>query len=144
MNERPMRILLVEDNPLEVRLAREALAEAQVQDSLEVARDGIEALECLRRQGRFVNALRPDLILLDLNMPRMNGRELLREIKSDPNLRRIPVVVLTTSQDVADISQAYDLRANCYIPKPVDLERFVEVIRTVHHFWKIVATLPRE
>jgi chemotaxis family two-component system response regulator Rcp1 len=139
-----MQILLVEDNPAEVRLAVEALAEAGVDNHLNVVSDGIEALEYLRRTGAHEKAKRPDLVLLDLNMPRMDGREVLREMKGDPALRRIPVVVLTTSHAAEDISKAYSLNANCYVAKPVDLDRFVHVIKSIHHFWRKVARLPRE
>lgn len=139
-----MRILLVEDNPAEVRLAVEALAEAGVQSKLQVVSDGVEAMEYLRKEGPYVEAKRPDLVLLDLNLPRKDGREVLREMKGDLSLRRIPVVVLTTSVAAQDISQAYGLNANCYIAKPVELERFIEVIKAIHHFWRNVARLPRQ
>jgi CheY-like chemotaxis protein len=140
---RPVDILLVEDSPGDVRLTREALRETQAWNCLHVATDGDEALAFLRREGEFAACPRPGLILLDLNLPRRDGREVLREIKSDPDLRRIPVVVLTTSQSSDDISAVYDLSANCYITKPVDLNRFIEVVRLIHEFWLTAAKLPR-
>ena len=137
-----MEILLVEDNPGDVRLTREALAEARVQNTLSVASDGIEALEFLHRRGRFEAATRPDLILLDLNLPRKDGRELLAEIKIDPELKRIPVVVLTTSQAEQDIVRSYNLHANCYVTKPLDLEKFLSVMRALEDFWLSIVKLP--
>jgi CheY-like chemotaxis protein len=139
---RPIEILLVEDNPGDVRLTIEALKEGKVHNSLSVARDGVEALAFLRRQGTHANAARPDLILLDLNLPRKDGREVLAEIKEDPSLRRIPVVVLTTSKAEEDILRTYDLHANCYIAKPVDLEQFISVVRSIDDFWLSVVRLP--
>jgi CheY-like chemotaxis protein len=139
---RPIEILLVEDNPGDVRLTIEALKEGKVHNSLSVARDGVEALAFLRRQGTFVRAARPDLILLDLNLPRKDGREVLAEIKEDPSLRRIPVVVLTTSKAEEDVLRTYDLHANCYIAKPVDLEQFISVVRSIDDFWLSVVRLP--
>ena len=121
---RPIEILLVEDNPGDVRLTKEALKDAKVINNLHVAGDGIEALDFLKRQGKYPGAIRPDLILLDLNLPRKDGREVLGEIKADPGLRQIPVVILTTSKAEEDILKTYDLHANCYITKPVDLEKF--------------------
>ena len=126
----PIEILLVEDNPGDVRLTREALRDGKVRNNLNVVDDGVKALEFLRRQGGFGKAPRPDLILLDLNLPRMSGREVLTEIKSDPELRSIPVVVLTTSQAEQDIVKAYELNANCYVTKPVDLDQFITVVKT--------------
>ena len=140
----PIDILLVEDNPADVRLTREALAEARVASSLSVVRDGVEAMAFLRRKGKYAKSTRPDLVLLDLNMPRKSGREVLQEMKTDPELRRIPVVVLTTSQAPDDISKAYQLNANCFVTKPVDFHRFIEIIQAIHHFWLRVATLPSE
>src|SRR5215471_12582966 len=132
---RPVEILLVEDNPGDVRLTIEGLNEAKVRNNLHVARDGVEALEFLRHQGKFAEAIRPDLILLDLNLPRMDGREVLAEVKSDPDLKTIPVVVLTTSRAEQDILNSYQLQANCYITKPVDLEQFIKVVRSIEDFW---------
>lgn len=138
----PIEILLVEDNPGDVRLTIEAFKEGRVHNRLSVARDGVEALAFLRRQGAFANAARPDLILLDLNLPRKDGREVLAEIKEDASLRRIPVVVLTTSKAEEDILRTYDLHANCYIAKPVDLEQFLSVVRSIDDFWLSVVRLP--
>jgi two-component system, chemotaxis family, response regulator Rcp1 len=139
---RPIEILLVEDNPGDVRLTIEALKEGKVSNRLSVARDGVEALSFLRRQGPHANAARPDLILLDLNLPKKDGREVLAEIKEDSRLRRIPVVVLTTSKAEEDILRTYDLHANCYITKPVDLEQFISVVRSIDDFWLSVVRLP--
>lgn len=139
---RPIEILLVEDNPGDVRLTIEALKEGKVRNRLSVARDGVEALAFLRREGPHANAARPDLILLDLNLPRKDGREVLAEIKEDTSLRRIPVVVLTTSKAEEDILRTYDLHANCYIAKPVDLEQFISVVRSIDDFWLSVVRLP--
>ena len=138
----PIEILLVEDNPGDVRLTTEALAEAKVQNQLAVARDGVEALQYLRREGPFEKVPRPDIILLDLNMPRMDGREVLEEIKKDPSLSAIPVVVLTTSEAEEDVLRSYQLHASCYITKPVDLEQFLKVVRSVEDFWLTVVRLP--
>jgi two-component system, chemotaxis family, response regulator Rcp1 len=138
---RPIEILLVEDNPGDVRLTREALREAKVANNLHVAEDGVEALEFLRSaNGR--DRRRPDLILLDLNLPRKSGREVLEEVKSDPDLHRIPVVVLTTSVAEEDIERSYDLHANAYIRKPVDFEAFINVVRAIEDFWFSVVRLP--
>ena len=139
---RPIEILLVEDNPGDVRLTIEALKEGKVSNHLSVARDGVEALAFLRREGPHANAARPDLILLDLNLPRKDGREVLAEIKEDSRLRRIPVVVLTTSKAEEDILRTYDLHANCYISKPVELEQFISVVRSIDDFWLSVVRLP--
>ena len=141
---RPIEILLVEDNAADVRLTIEALREGKVRNNLSVARDGQEAMEFLTRQGRYTEAPRPDLILLDLNLPRKDGREVLAAIKADESLRRIPVVVLTTSSAEADILQSYTLHANCYITKPVDLEQFVKVVRSIDEFWLTIVRLPPE
>jgi CheY-like chemotaxis protein len=135
-------ILLVEDNPGDVRLTQEALKEAKVANRLHLARDGVEAVDFLRQSGEADGRPRPDLVLLDLNLPRMSGREVLETIKSDPDLKRIPVVVLTTSQDEADVLHAYELHANCYITKPVDLNQFMTVVRTIEDFWLTVVRLP--
>jgi CheY-like chemotaxis protein len=139
---RAIEILLVEDNPGDVRLTLEALKEGRVRHHLHVAHDGVEALAFLRRQGQFAAAVRPDLILLDLNLPRMDGREVLAEVKSDPTLKIIPIVVLTTSRAEQDIFFSYQLQANCYITKPVDLERFITVVRSIEEFWLTIVTLP--
>lgn len=141
---KPIDILLVEDNHGDVRLTREALKEGKVLNNLYVAGDGIEALEFLRNQGQYASSPHPDIILLDLNLPRMDGRELLAVIKSDPNLRRIPVVILTTSKAEEDIIKTYDLHANCYITKPVDLDQFITVVKSVEEFWFTIVKLPSD
>lgn len=141
---RPIDILLVEDNPGDVRLTIEALREGKVRNNLAVAPDGEEALAYLHRQGSYRDAPRPDLILLDLNLPRRDGREVLAEIKSDPVLKTIPVVILTTSQADQDITKSYELSANCYISKPVDLDQFIFIVKSIESFWLTVVTLPRE
>lgn len=138
-----LEILLIEDNPGDVRLTMEALKDAQVANHLHVVRDGVEAMEFLHRNGQYAGAPRPDLILLDLNLPRKDGRQVLKEIKSDDTLRRIPVVVLTTSRAEEDILKAYDLSANCYITKPVDLDQFTQVMQAIEVFWFTVARLPK-
>jgi two-component system, chemotaxis family, response regulator Rcp1 len=140
---RPIEILLVEDNPGDVRLTVEGLNEGKVRNHLHVARDGVEALAFLRREGEFRNAVRPDLILLDLNLPRKDGREVLQDLKSDPILRTIPVVVLTTSRSEQDVLRSYELQANCYITKPVDLEQFITVVKSIEDFWLTIVTLPQ-
>jgi two-component system, chemotaxis family, response regulator Rcp1 len=140
---RPIEILLVEDSPSDTDLTIEALQEGPIPSNLNHVEDGVEAMEFLCRQNMYANAPRPDLILLDLNLPRKDGREVLEELKSDPDLRTIPVVVLTTSKDDQDIAQAYQLQANCYIAKPVDFVHFVNVVRAIEHFWLEVATLPQ-
>ncbi|MCE9614218.1 MAG: response regulator [Lentisphaerae bacterium] len=139
---RPIRILLVEDNPGDVQLTREALRENKVMNELYVARDGEEALRFLRREDTFATAPRPELILLDLNLPRKDGREVLADIKSDPDLRRIPVVVLTTSKAESDIIRSYDLHVNCYVTKPLNLDRFMDVVREIKTFWLSIVELP--
>jgi CheY-like chemotaxis protein len=143
-NTRSIEILLVEDNPGDARLTLEAMRDAKVRNRLHVVEDGVEAMAFLRRQGRFGDAPRPDLILLDLNLPRKDGREVLAEIKVDPDLKRIPVVVLTTSQAEEDVLRAYDLHANCYVTKPVDLEQFMKIVAQIDQFWIKVVTLPRK
>ena len=135
-------ILLVEDNPGDVRLTTEALKEAKVVNKLHVVRDGVEALSFLRREGPHAGAPRPDLMLLDLNLPRKNGREVLAEIKNDPALRLIPVVILTTSQAEEDVLKAYNLHANSYIVKPANFEQFLEVVRSIEDFWLKAVELP--
>ena len=138
----PVEILMVEDNPGDVRLTREALKEARIRNRLHAVSDGVEALAFLRRQGKYADAPRPRLVLLDLNLPRKSGRETLAEMKADPGLRRIPVVILTTSTDEQDILQSYDLHANCFITKPVDFDQFVKVVHSIEHFWLSIVTLP--
>lgn len=139
---RDIEILLVEDNPADVQLTIEALKDAKVQNHLSVAEDGVQAMEFLRREGKFADAPRPDLILLDLNMPRKNGREVLNEIKLDENLKTIPVVVLTTSEAEQDIIKSYRLNANCYVTKPVDFFQFMKVIKAIEDFWLCIVQLP--
>jgi chemotaxis family two-component system response regulator Rcp1 len=141
---KPVVILLAEDNPGDVRLIREVLKEGKITNEVRVVRDGVEALEYLRRQGTHHDAPRPGLLLLDLSMPRKDGREVLAEIKQDPALHRIPVVVMTSSPAEEDIAKAYDNHANCYIRKPLDFEQFTNVVRKVEHFWLAVVELPRE
>lgn len=140
---KPVEILLVEDNPGDVRLTKEALKEAKVINNLTVLKDGVEALTFLRREGRYANAPRPHLILLDLNLPRKDGREVLAEIKDDERLKRIPVVVLTTSQNEQDVLKTYSLHANCYVTKPVDLEQFITVVKSIEDFWLGIVVLPK-
>jgi two-component system, chemotaxis family, response regulator Rcp1 len=137
-----IQVLLVEDNPGDVRLTKEALKEGKLLNQLTVVGDGVEALSFLRKQGIYADAVQPELILLDLNLPKKDGREVLAEIKADPNLRRIPVVVLTTSSSEEDILKIYDLHANCYITKPVDLEQFMGVVKSIEDFWVSVVKLP--
>jgi two-component system, chemotaxis family, response regulator Rcp1 len=139
---RPVEILLVEDNPGDARLVVETLKEGQIETHLNVVRDGVEALAFLRQQGRYAQVLRPDLILLDLNLPRKDGREVLAEFKTDEKLKAIPVVVLTTSQAEQDILISYSLHANCYISKPVDLEQFITVLKYIEDFWFRFVKLP--
>jgi len=139
---RPIQILMVEDNPDDMELTMEALKDAKVGNILKIVKDGEEALAYLRGEGQYKGSLRPDLILLDLNMPRKDGREVLKEIKNDPSLRRIPVVILTTSQAEEDIINTYDLHANCYITKPVDFTQFLKVVRSIEDFWLTVVKLP--
>jgi CheY-like chemotaxis protein len=139
----PIEILLVEDNPGDVRLTVEGLNEGKVHNNLHVAKDGVEALAFLRKEGDYSDAVRPDLILLDLNLPRKDGREVLADIKADPDLKTIPVVVLTTSRAEQDVLHSYQLQANCYITKPVDLEQFIHVVKSIEDFWLTVVTLPR-
>jgi chemotaxis family two-component system response regulator Rcp1 len=138
----PIDILLVEDNAADVRLTEEVLTESKVHNSLRVVNDGAQALRYLRQQGEFRESRRPGLILLDLNLPVKDGREVLAEIKSDPSLKRIPVVVLTTSKAEEDILKTYNLHANCYITKPVDLEQFVTVVKYIEDFWLAIVRLP--
>jgi CheY-like chemotaxis protein len=135
-------ILLVEDNPGDVRLTMEASKENKMYNSMNVVNDGVEALAFLRREGKYASAPRPDIILLDLNLPKKDGREVLEEIKRDKNLRCIPVIILTTSQAEEDILKAYGLNANCYITKPVDLNQFIKVVKSIEEFWLSIVKLP--
>lgn len=138
----PIVILMVEDNPGDARLTQEALKESKFVNKLHHVMDGVEAIDFLRRKGRFGDAPRPDLILLDLNLPRKDGREVLAEIKADDDLKSIPVVVLTTSEAEQDIIQSYKLHANCYVNKPVDLDKFIEIVRVMQDFWLSIVRLP--
>jgi chemotaxis family two-component system response regulator Rcp1 len=144
LKERPIEILLVEDSPSDAQLALEALQTAKIANRLSRVEDGVEALQFLRRQGPYRAAPRPDLILLDLNLPRKDGREVLEELKEDPQLKQIPVVVLTTSRAEQDVFRSYALHANCYITKPVDFTQFMEVVKSIENFWLAVVTLPKE
>jgi CheY-like chemotaxis protein len=141
---KPIEVLLVEDNPGDAQLTRIALNDGKMCINLSLTEDGVDALAFLRKQGTYAEAPRPDLILLDLNLPRKDGREVLAEIKADPSLRRIPVVVLTTSQSDTDILRAYELAANCFITKPVDFDQFVKIVQTIEDFWFTVVKLPSE
>lgn len=137
-----VEILMVEDNHADVRLTMEAFRDAKVLNNLNVVADGEEAMAFLRHEGKYADAPRPDLILLDLNLPKKDGREVLEDIKQDPSLKRIPVVILTTSEDEKDILKAYDLHVNAYITKPVDLDQFIKVVEAVEDFWLSVVKLP--
>jgi len=141
---KPVEILLVEDNPGDVRLTMETLRESKIHNNLYAVEDGVEALAFLCREGKYADKPRPDLILLDLNLPKKDGREVLAEIKEDPGLKRIPVVVLTTSEAEQDILKAYDLHANCYITKPVDLDQFIKIVKSIEDFWLTIVKLPNE
>jgi chemotaxis family two-component system response regulator Rcp1 len=138
----PIEILLVEDNPGDARLAIESLKDAKVSNNLHWVQDGVQAMAFLRRLGQYSAAPRPDVVLLDLNLPKKDGREVLAEIKTDENLRRIPVVILTVSSDERDILETYDLHANCYVTKPIDLDQFLEVVRSIEDFWLTIVKLP--
>jgi len=142
IHARPTQVLLVEDNPADVRLAREAFREGNGRIRLNVVSNGADALSFLRRQGHFGQAPRPDLILLDLNLPGKGGDDVLAEIKSDPTLLRIPVMILSSSREYRDLQHAYELHANCYIPKPLDYDRYLDVVRSIEHFWFDIVTLP--
>jgi CheY-like chemotaxis protein len=142
MTGRPIDILLVEDSPGDVRLAQEALKEAKVRNNLYTVTDGVEAMDFLRQEGNYADAERPDLILLDLNLPKKDGREVLAEIKSDDDLKRIPVVILTVSKAEEDILKSYNLHANCYITKPIDLDQFMKVVKSIEEFWLTIVKLP--
>jgi two-component system, chemotaxis family, response regulator Rcp1 len=141
-NGKPIEILLVEDNPGDVRLTMEALRGGRVRNNIHVVEDGVQAIDFLRRQGNYGDVPRPDLILLDLNLPKKDGREVLAEVKQDPALKRIPVVILTSSAAEQDILQAYDLAANCYITKPVELDQFLRVLKSIEDFWLVIVKLP--
>lgn len=142
-NMEPIEILLVEDNRGDARLAQEALKESKVHNNLHHVMDGVEAMGFLRRGEGYEGVPRPDLVLLDLNMPRKDGREVLAEIKADEDLRLIPVVVLTTSEGERDLVRSYDLHANAYVVKPIDLDRFIEIVQAIEHFWFSVVKLPQ-
>ncbi len=144
MRDKIVEILLVEDNPGDIRLTQEALKEGNIPNNLHTVMDGAEAIKFLFREGTYTEAKRPDLILLDLNLPKKDGREVLSKIKADNDLKKIPVVVLTTSNAETDILKAYDLHANCYITKPVDFNRFIEVIKSIEQFWLTIVRLPSE
>jgi chemotaxis family two-component system response regulator Rcp1 len=139
----PIEILLVEDNPADARLVLEGFKDAKVKNKLHVVADGVQAMAFLRREGAYTAVPRPDLVLLDLNLPRKDGREVLSEIKTDPALRRIPVAVLTSSDAEQDIYKSYDLHANCYLTKPLGIDQFNEVIRSIENFWLVTVKLPR-
>ncbi len=139
---RPIEILLVEDSPSDTALTKEALEAGKIVNNLNCVIDGVEAMDYLRRKGKYAKATRPDLIMLDLNLPRKDGREVLRELKKDESLRTIPVIVLTTSRADKDILQSYELNCNCYITKPVDFEHFIGVVKSIEQFWLTVVTLP--
>ena len=141
-NTEPIEILLVEDNPGDARLAVEALKESKVSNKLYHVEDGVEAMDFLRRRGEYASGIVPDLVLLDLNLPRKDGREVLEEIKEDPELKLIPVVVLTTSEAERDLVKTYDLHANAYVVKPIDLDRFIEVVQAIEDFWFAIVKLP--
>jgi CheY-like chemotaxis protein len=139
-----IEILLVEDNPGDARLTQEALRDVKMKNNLNVVGDGVEALQFLRREGPYADAPRPDIILLDLNLPRMDGQEVLAAVKADPDLKCIPVVVLTTSQAEEDIVRSYRLNANCYVTKPVDFDQFIRVVQSVENFWFTIVKLPNK
>jgi len=139
---RPIEILLVEDNPGDVRLTREGLSAAKLVNHLTVVHDGLSALQLLRNEGEYAEATRPDLVLLDLNLPGFGGLDVLKELKADPALRALPVIVLSSSEAERDIAESYDLHANCYVTKPIDFERFVEVVQAIEQFWFSIVKLP--
>ncbi len=139
---KPIEILLVEDNPGDARLAKEALKDSKVLNELYHVDDGVKAMQFLRKQGKYAGVPRPDLVLLDLNLPKKDGREVLAEIKADDDLKRIPVVILTISLNEEDILKTYNLHANCYITKPVDLEQFIKVVKSIEEFWFTIVKLP--
>lgn len=141
---RQVEFLLAEDNPGDVRLTQEALRESKISNNLNVVKDGVEALAFLRKEGQYADAPTPDVVLLDLNLPKKDGREVLAEIKSDPQLKRIPVVIVTSSEAEKDILRTYDLHANCYVSKPVDLDQFIKVIQAIESFWLTIVKLPSD
>ncbi len=141
-NTKPIEILLVEDSPSDAALTIEALKAGKIANTLNHVEDGVDAMDYLKRRGRYTNAARPDLIMLDLNLPRKDGREVLAEIKSDKDLKIIPIIVLTTSSSDEDILKSYQLNANCYITKPVDFSHFIDVVKSIENFWLTVVTLP--
>ena len=138
----PIEILLVEDNPGDARLAKEALKESKLKNNLYIADDGVEAMDFLNKKGKYKDMPRPDLVILDLNLPRKDGREVLNEIKTDDNLKRIPVVILTISKAEEDILKSYNLHANCFISKPIDLDQFIKVVKSIEDFWLTIVKLP--
>jgi len=142
LHAEPIKILLVEDNPGDVRLTKEALKDSKIHNTLEVVEDGQEALDYLRKKGKYKNAIRPDLVLLDLDLPNKSGREVLEEAKSDPNLRSIPFIILTVSTSDKDVLRSYDMQANAYVNKPIDLDQFVRVIHSIEDFWFTIVKLP--
>jgi chemotaxis family two-component system response regulator Rcp1 len=139
---RPIEILLVDDNPGDVRLTVEALRDSKIQNRLNVAKDGVEAIAFLRREGEYADAPHPDLILLDLNLPKMRGSEVLAEIKGDAALKHIPVVILSGSKEAEDIAKTYNLHANCYVTKPIELDQFIKVVTSIRDFWLAIVKLP--
>jgi two-component system, chemotaxis family, response regulator Rcp1 len=141
---KPVDILLVEDNLGDVRLTQEALKEAKLVVNLHVVNDGVEAMAFMRREGQYACKPRPDIVLLDLNLPKKDGREVLAEIKNDPDLKRTPVVIVTTSKAEEDIVKTYDLHANCYVTKPLDLDQFVIMVQSIEHFWLTIVKLPTD
>ncbi len=142
MEMKPIEILLVEDNPGDVRLMREALTYGRVVNNISVVGNGKDAMDCLSKTGKYADAVRPDIILLDLNLPKKDGREVLQEVKSDLKLKNIPIIVLTTSQEEQDIAKSYERQANCYITKPVDFEEFITVVKSLDNFWFSIVKLP--
>jgi two-component system response regulator len=140
----PIEILLIEDNPGDVELTKIALEDSKISVNLSIVEDGVEAIAFLRREGKYANVTHPDIILLDLNLPKKDGREVLAEIKADEKLKRIPVVVLTTSQAEEDVLKVYNLSANCYISKPVDFDQFVKIVQSIENFWFTIVKLPPE
>ena len=142
MDKKPISILLVEDNPGDIRLTQEAIKEGKLINELFVVNDGVQAMQFLHQAGEYQDAVKPDMILLDINLPRKNGDEVLSEVKEDPDLRRIPVVILTTSKAEEDILRSYDLHANCYVTKPVDMDQFLIIVNSIQEFWVSIVKLP--